>query len=174
MALALLAVAASAALAGCAPGTEPEPRNTTSTPIGPSTPPPGTTSPPAADSEAVDLKTADSPLGEIVVDGRGMTLYYFTKDTKDSGTSACTDECLKAWPIAVAAGDEPAVDPSVTGTVGTIDSPDGRKHLTLDGMPLYYYAKDTAPGDVLGQDVNGVWYVVAPDGEMVTSAPPSQ
>ena len=113
-----------------------------------------------------DLKTGDSSLGTIVVDGKGMSLYYFTKDTKDTKVSACTGECLAAWPIAVAAGDTPVVE-GVTGTVGTIDSPDGQKHLTLNGMPLYYWVKDVKPGDVLGQGVNDVWYVVSPAGEMI-------
>ncbi|GAA3671239.1 hypothetical protein GCM10023081_07010 [Arthrobacter ginkgonis] len=174
-ALALLALVASAALAGCGPE-EPESTATatttaTATATETSTET-STVSPPA--SESVDLKTADSSLGEIVVDGKGMTLYYYTKDVKDSGKSACTGDCLEAWPIAVAAGNQPAVDPSVTGTVGTIDSPDGQKQLTLNGMPLYYYVKDKAPGDVLGQDVNEVWYVVAPDGEMIEHASESK
>ncbi|WP_411733989.1 hypothetical protein [Paeniglutamicibacter sp.] len=115
---------------------------------------------------AADLKTAQTSLGTIVVDGKGMSLYYFTKDTKDTTTSACTGECLAAWPIAVATGDTPVVE-GVTGEVGTIDSPDGSKQLTLNGMPLYYFAKDTKPGDVLGQGVNDVWYVASPAGEMI-------
>lgn len=152
-------LAAGFALAGCASDT------------GGTATSPATASVPAVSSPAstgdVDLKTAQSSLGEIVVDGKGMTLYYFTKDVKGSGESACTGDCLAAWPIAVASGGTPVVDPAVTGTVGTIDSPDGKKHLTLDGMPLYYYVKDTKPGDVLGQDVGDVWYVVAPDGDMI-------
>lgn len=121
-------------------------------------------------SAGTDLATADSDLGKIVVDGKGMTLYYFTKDTKGTKTSACTGECLDAWPIAVAAGDKPVVD-GVSGTVGTIDAPDGSKQLTLNGMPLYYFAQDKEPGDTLGQGLNDVWYVAAPDGEMITTAP---
>ncbi|MFL4472873.1 hypothetical protein ACIPVK_02600 [Paeniglutamicibacter sp. MACA_103] len=115
---------------------------------------------------AADLKTAETSLGTVVVDGKGMTLYYFTKDTKGTTTSACTGECLAAWPIAVASGDTPVLE-GVTGEVGTIDSPDGAKQLTLNGMPLYYFAKDTKPGDVNGQGVNDVWYVVSPAGEMI-------
>lgn len=117
-----------------------------------------------------DLAVAETDLGEVVTDGSGMTLYYFTNDTAGAEESACTGDCLEAWPIAVAAGDEPVVDEAVTGEVGTIESPDGQAHLTLDGMPLYYFAQDMAPGDVNGQGVNDVWYVVAPDGEMVTDA----
>lgn len=116
----------------------------------------------------VDLSTAETDLGTVVTDGDGMTLYYFTNDTAGTDESACTGDCLAAWPIAVAAGDEPAVDEAVTGEVGTIESPDGQLQLTLGGMPLYYFAQDAAPGDVNGQGVNDVWYVVAPDGEMIT------
>ena len=120
----------------------------------------------AGASMAADLSTADSSLGTIVVDGKGMTAYYFTKDTKDSGTSACSGDCATAWPAIETTSDTPT-DDGVTGTVGTIPAADGGKQITIDGMPIYTFAKDTAPGDVNGQDANGVWYVIAPDGTMI-------
>jgi predicted lipoprotein with Yx(FWY)xxD motif len=125
------------------------------------------TSAPAA--ATADLKIADSTAGQIVVDGKGMSVYYYTKDVKDSGTSACTGGCLDAWPPVLATADTPAVD-GVTGTVGTIATPDGKKQLTVNGMPVYYYAKDLAAGDITGQGVGGVWYLVAPSGDMITAA----
>ncbi len=88
------------------------------------------------------------------------------KDTKDTKVSACTGACLDAWPIAVASSETPVVE-GVTGKVGTIKSPDGKLQLTLNGMPLYYFAQDTKPGDILGQDVKEVWYLAAPDGSMI-------
>lgn len=115
---------------------------------------------------AADLKTAESDKGTIVVDGNGMSLYFFTKDTADTQTSACTGECLDAWPIAVASSETPVVD-GVTGKVGTINSPDGKLQLTLNGMPLYYFVQDAKPGDTLGQGVKEVWYLAAPDGSMI-------
>ena len=123
----------------------------------------------AASSPAVatpDLMTGDSEKGTIVVDGKGMSLYYFLKDTKDTKVSACTGACLDAWPIAVASSETPKVE-GVTGKVGTIKSPDGQLQLTLNGMPLYYFAQDKKPGDILGQDVKEVWYLAAPDGTMI-------
>ena len=36
--------------------------------------------------------------GPILVDGEGMSLYLFTNDTQDSGTSTCTGDCLIEWP----------------------------------------------------------------------------
>ncbi len=156
-----------AALAGCggSPGTAT------------STPPPAATSSAAATSASAtasspaaaagaDMNVSSSSAGQIVVDSKGMSLYFFTKDVKDSGTSACTEACLTAWPIFTTTSDAPTVE-GVTGTVGTIASPDGKKHVTLNGMPLYYYAKDKAPGDVTGQGVGGVWYLVSPAGEMI-------
>ena len=105
-----------------------------------------------------EMKVASSSAGQIVVDSKGMSLYFFTKDVKDSGTSACTGACLTAWPVFTTTSDEPTVE-GVTGTVGTIATPDGKKQVTLNGMPLYYYAKDKAPGDVTGQGVkvSGTW-----------------
>jgi predicted lipoprotein with Yx(FWY)xxD motif len=34
---------------------------------------------------------------------------------------------------------------------------------------LYYYEKDKVSGDVTGQDVGGVWYVVSAKGEQVST-----
>lgn len=118
------------------------------------------------------LGTADSSLGTIVVDGQGMTVYYYDKDTKGSGTSACEGECAAAWPAVHAASAEPDVE-GVTAEVGTITGVDGELQVTVDGRPVYTYAADTGPGDVTGQGVNGVWHVVAPDGTEVMDAAPA-
>ncbi|MCD4849396.1 hypothetical protein LN996_01085 [Arthrobacter sp. AK01] len=156
------ALVLTAALAGCggSPGT------TTSTPPAATSSAAPPSSAPATAAAGAEMTVASSSAGQIVVDSKGMSLYFFTKDVKDSGTSACTEACLAAWPIFTTTSDAPTVD-GVTGTVGTISSPDGKKHVTLNGMPLYYYAKDKAPGDVTGQGVGGVWYLVSPAGEMI-------
>jgi predicted lipoprotein with Yx(FWY)xxD motif len=162
LSIGLSAFALAALLSGCAGGSG----TTTSTPAPTSAA--AASSAPASAAAAAELKAAPSRAGQIVVDGKGMSVYYFTKDTKDSGTSACKDACLTAWPPVTTASDAPAVD-GVTGTVGTIATPDGKKQVTINGMPVYYYAKDQAAGDILGQGVNSVWYLVAPSGEMITA-----
>lgn len=118
---------------------------------------------------AAELKTAATKAGQVVVDAKGMSVYYFTKDTKDSGTSACTGSCIAAWPPVLSSSGTPAAE-GVTGKLGTIATPDGKKQLTINGMPVYYYFKDKAPGDITGQGVGSVWYLVNPAGDMVTPA----
>jgi predicted lipoprotein with Yx(FWY)xxD motif len=125
---------------------------------------------PSSSSANALLATAHSDLGTIVVDGSGKTVYMFTKDTPGSGASSCSGKCLVAWPPVVADSADPQVD-GVTGNVGTITRDDGTVQATLDGWPLYYWQGDTAPGDTTGQGVQGVWWVLTPDGAPVSTAP---
>jgi predicted lipoprotein with Yx(FWY)xxD motif len=162
------ALALMAALAGC--GGSPGTTTTTPAPAPAATSPAATSAAPSATASAsADIMTASSTAGTIVVDSKGMSLYYFTKDVKDSGTSACTGGCLVAWPPALTTAATPSAE-GVTGTLGTITTPEGAKQLTLNGMPLYYYEKDKKPGDVTGQGVGGVWYLSDPAGEMIKTA----
>jgi predicted lipoprotein with Yx(FWY)xxD motif len=167
----LAAMALMAALAGC--GGSPGTTTTTAAPSASATSPAVTSAAPTATTAApaVDLMTASSSAGRIVVDAKGMSLYFFTKDTKDSGTSACTGGCLTAWPPALTTAATPSAE-GVTGTLGTITTPDGAKQLTLNGMPLYYYAKDKKAGDIMGQGVGDAWYLSDPAGGMIKTAAP--
>lgn len=121
-----------------------------------------TVAPTAAAAVTVEA-TAVGDAGTILVDGAaGMTVYTFTEDTKDSGTSACTGGCITAWPaLTVPAGATPTGGPGVTGTLGTITrADDGTLQVTYNGLPLYFFANDEAPGDLNG--VYPKWETVAP------------
>jgi len=117
-------------------------------------------------SSGTTLTTADTDLGEIVVDGEGMTVYMYDSDTQGSGTSTCEGQCATNWPAVTTESDEPEVE-GVTGEVGTITGVDGSTQVTLNGWPLYYYAGDSAAGDVNGQGVGDVWWVLTPAGEKI-------
>ena len=112
------------------------------------------------------LTTADSDLGTIVVDDKGMTVYVFDNDTQNSGESSCSGACLSNWPP-VTADQAPSLD-GVTGEVDTITATDGSTQVTLDGWPLYYFAGDSAAGDTNGQGVSDIWWVVGADGKKIT------
>jgi predicted lipoprotein with Yx(FWY)xxD motif len=115
------------------------------------------------------LKVASSSLGRIVVDGKGMTAYIFTTDTQNSGRSSCTGECLVAWPK-ITTGSMKVKADGITGKLGTIKSEGGKWQVTLNGWPLYTYAGDSQPGDVNGQNVQGTWFVVSPQGAKITGS----
>ena len=120
------------------------------------------------------LSTTSTPLGTIVVDAKGRTVYLFAIDSP--GHSACTGACLQYWPLVAAPATLPASLPGITGTVGVLDRPDGAKQLTLNGWPLYTYAGDTAPGATAGEGLNlsgGLWWAVSPSGSAVKGANPS-
>lgn len=157
-------VALAAALTACGGGA-----GTTPTTGTPATGTPTTAESTTTASAPAELKTASTAAGQVVVDAQGMSVYFFTKDVKDSGASACTGACIAAWPPVLTESDTPAVE-GMTGTVGTISTPEGKKQVTVNGLPVYYYVKDKAAGDITGQGVNDVWYLVSPAGEMVKSS----
>ncbi len=109
------------------------------------------------------LATAHTSFGTVVVDGHGMTVYRFDHDRQGAGTSACTGDCAGTWPAVIAGSATPAAT-GVSGALGAITRSDGRRQVTLDGWPLYTFSGDGAPGDVNGQGVAGIWWVVAPSG----------
>lgn len=145
------------ALSGCGGGSG----SYTTTSNAPAT----TSSSSSSSSHALTLQTSTVGGQTIVVDGRGMTVYYYTLDKPGETKSACTGGCASLWP-AVTSDTAPALQ-GVTGTLGTLATADGKQQVTINGMPIYYYAKDTAAGQVKGQGVAGVWYVLGADGSMI-------
>lgn len=126
-----------------------------------------TDTPASSSSGATVSLGQNDTLGSFLVDDKGMTLYLFTKDTPN--TSVCYDKCAVAWPPLLTTGDPVAGEGVDASKLGTTTRTDGSIQVTYNGWPLYYYEKDKAAGDVTGQDVGGVWYVVNAAGDQVTS-----
>jgi predicted lipoprotein with Yx(FWY)xxD motif len=109
-----------------------------------------------------------TPLGRILVDGRGRTLYLFQRDKADK--SNCSSACTNIWPV-LASNTRPHARAGVTGSkIGTIRRADGRRQVTYGKHPLYYYAGDQRPGETNGQGLNqfgAKWYVLSPTGRKV-------
>lgn len=124
----------------------------------------------SAQGTATVQATNNATFGQILADGKGMTLYMYTKDTP--GTSNCYDACATAWPpLTVAQGSQATAGQGVTGKLGTTTRKDNTLQVTYNDMPLYYWAKDTAAGQATGQDVGHVWYVINPaSGPVKTNA----
>lgn len=115
----------------------------------------------------VTVAVATSELGDILVDGDGMTLYVFDNDSEAS--SACADDCLTSWPPLL--GQDPVAGEGVTGDLATFERADsGDAQVMVNGAPLYHWAGDAEPGDVTGHGVGDVWWAVTPSGEAVAAS----
>ncbi|MEU9605586.1 SCO0930 family lipoprotein [Streptomyces sp. NPDC048057] len=109
------------------------------------------------------------PLGPVVTDSAGFTLYRFDDDTASPSKSTCDGDCAKAWPPVLAA-DAAAAEGMDAKLLGRVTRSDGTQQLTLKGWPLYRFAKDTQPRQTNGQGVGGTWFAAAPDGNKATGA----
>jgi len=104
--------------------------------------------------------SANATFGNILTDAAGMSLYFFSKDSKD--TSACNGPCKDAWPVFYVA--DLTLDSGLEASdFGVITRADGDKQNTYKGWPLYYFANDTASGDTNGDGVGNNWYIAKPD-----------
>lgn len=104
------------------------------------------------------VKVADSGLGEILVDGKGNTLYVFDLDTSIDETK-CGAGCDSTWPPLKSkkpkAGKGADAALLEVGAIGQV---------AYNGHLLYTYAADSAAGDTNGDGVGGVWHAVGADG----------
>ena len=117
---------------------------------------------PTAIAPADTVRAGSSPLGTVMTDAQGMTLYYFTNDVPSSGTSACTgaQNCSSTWPAFSAdtvAVSSPLLDKA---DFSSITRADGTRQTTWYGWPLYYFIRDTKPGDVNGENLFDKCYVL--------------
>jgi len=110
----------------------------------------------------------------ILVDGRGLTLYLLTFDSRGKPTcyNDATRHCSKAWPPLRTKGAPRAGQGVKASLLGVAKRTDGGVQVTYNGHPLYTDAGasafgligDKKPGDVHGQGFYGIWYVVSPKG----------
>src|SRR5512135_909996 len=156
--LVVLVLIAAIGLVACAPAAAPAP-----------VPPAAAPTAAAPVSKAVTLQIAqNNTLGQFISDGDGRTVYLLTKDGKN--TSNCYDKCEQSWPPVLPAGQPTLKDPISTALISTTVRKDGSVQLTYNGWPLYYYSKDSAPGDTNGQSIGKVWWVVSGEGNPIRPA----
>jgi predicted lipoprotein with Yx(FWY)xxD motif len=119
----------------------------------------------SSSSSTVTVKAVSSPLGTILVDQDGKTLYLFEADSMNK--SNCSGGCLALWPAVMADGKATAGSGVSAGMIGTAT---GSSQVTYAGHPLYWFSGDTAAGDTNGEgltDFGGAWYAVSPAGKAV-------
>jgi predicted lipoprotein with Yx(FWY)xxD motif len=134
---------------------------------------------PAASSAQTRVKTAYNKTLKktIVVDGAGRTLYMFTQDVNGKATLCIPQgpwgpECPHIWPPLTSVGAPLAGSGIKASLLGVINRRDGKRQVTYNRHPLYYFDGDypttphgdRKPGDVRGQGFVGEWYVLSAKG----------
>jgi predicted lipoprotein with Yx(FWY)xxD motif len=114
----------------------------------------------AAQDETFLAVAQDPAVGSFLTDAEGNALYLFTPDTAP-GESTCYDDCAEAWPP-LAPAEGMTLPAGVPGELTTIERTDGTQQVAYNDIPLYYFVRDEQPGDIAGQGVGGVWFIVPP------------
>ena len=119
-------------------------------------------------ARSATVATARTGLGQIVVDGRGRSLYLFEKDMH--GRSSCSGVCATYWPPLLSNGRPFAIKGAKPSLLGTIRRADGSRQVSYAGHPLYFFSGDTGRGQTNGEglkDFGAGWYVLTPAGAKI-------
>ncbi len=129
----------------------------------------GISSSSAINAATFTIKVGSSKLGKIVINGRGMSAYFYDLDKANSGRSACSGACLKYWPPILSSTSKPNVF-GLSGHISTIATAQGKRQVTINGRPLYTFSRDRVPGDINGQGFEGIWHLLSAAGREIKSS----
>ena len=116
------------------------------------------------------VKLANTNKGKILTNGRGFTLYEFSRDTPGKDNCVSISGCLQVWPPVTTSGKIKAGKGVKRSLLGKITLPNGRKQVTYAGHPLYTYVADGGPGETSYIGVfqsGGRWYALNASGHLV-------
>ena len=122
------------------------------------------------DAKPIVMTSMTAKFGTVLVDPKGMTLYTLTNGATQV---ACTGQCATFWPplFLAAGGDEAAARRAGVTGLGTMMAAGGTQ-VTENGVALYRFSKDNAPGDTNGDGISsfgGVWHVATPGLKLAAS-----
>lgn len=137
---------------------------------------PATASSPASPG-AVVISSGGSGVfgaGRVLVDGSGFSLYDDSGDGLQAlagclptNVSPTGVTCTSVWQPVLATGPLVATSGVIASQLGTKDRPGIGTQVTYAGEPLYRFVRDTAPGQISGQDVTafrGIFRLVSMHG----------
>ena len=113
--------------------------------------------PPKPDATTAPARVILTKQGPKLVDLKGMTLYYYERDTSGK-TSNCDGKCAQSWTPLSAPTDAKAV-----GDFTVITRNDGSKMWAYRYRPLYTSPADKEPGDTNGNATTLQWRIARPD-----------
>lgn len=121
----------------------------------------------AAKPKGTKITLRSSDFGKILFDSHRQAIYLFDKE--ETKKAECYGDCAKAWPPVLTKGKPRAGKGIDKDLLGTTKRRNGRKQVTYNGHPLYFYAHED-PGQVLCHDVRsfgGLWLVMKANGDPV-------
>jgi predicted lipoprotein with Yx(FWY)xxD motif len=123
----------------------------------------------AAGSKGAKILLRSTSKGMILTNGRGFTVYAFSRDGKNKDACAKVSGCLATWPPITTKG-RPQAGKGVKGSMlGTIKL-GGKRQVTYGGHPLYGYVADSSPGSTEYVGVSqfgGSWPALKANGKLV-------
>src|SRR2546428_11276193 len=119
---------------GAPPATATPTISPTSSPTATQTPAPTTVRPTVAPGVFV---ARNAPLGAILVNPQGRTLYYFVPER--GGSIVCTDQCTSVWPPSFTASSSAPAASGRSGQLGVIARAGGEP-ITYNRVLLYIFA----------------------------------
>jgi predicted lipoprotein with Yx(FWY)xxD motif len=162
MRISLLVVLAAVALAACG---DDESTSAGPSKSGPSVADPPNAAPSANKAAGTRVTVRQSDYGRMLWGPGRQAIYIFEND--EPARSRCYGECAAAWPPVFAKGAPMAGKGVQEDLLGTTKRRNGKRQVTYNGKPLYYYAHE-GPDEVLCHDVflnGGYWWVIGPNGK---------
>jgi predicted lipoprotein with Yx(FWY)xxD motif len=108
------------------------------------------------------------PLGKVVANSHGHTLYMFRAD--HGKTSACYGACATYWPPLLTSG-KPIAGPGVKASLlTTAKRKDGKLQVMYKGHLLYTFLLDKKAGQTKGEgskNFGASWYALRPSGAVI-------
>jgi predicted lipoprotein with Yx(FWY)xxD motif len=97
---------------------------------------------------ASSLQTQSTPIGTVLVDPKGRTIYMLVGDSTSHHT--CTSSCEAFWPAVTQGGSQ----------------------IVINGHPAYTFVNDSSAGQTHGEgtkDTWGTWWALNASGNPITS-----
>ncbi|WGD48880.1 hypothetical protein QA641_24900 [Bradyrhizobium sp. CB1650] len=113
--------------------------------------------PPKPEATTAPARVVLTKQGPKLVDLKGMTLYYYERDTSGK-SSSCDGKCTESWTPLAAPTDAKAI-----GDFTVITRNDGSKMWAYRYRPLYTSPADKIPGEANGNATTLQWRIARPE-----------
>jgi predicted lipoprotein with Yx(FWY)xxD motif len=123
----------------------------------------------AAATAGAKVQVRHTSLGNVLVNGRGFTLYAFSRDGRNHDRCMSISGCHGVWPLDRTHGRPVAGRGVHRSMLGTIHLAGVVTQVTYAGHPLYTYSGDSSAGQtyyVGASQFGGTWRAIRASGHL--------